>query len=113
MRWVIYFKLGGYNATNKNYNIYLVTVVEVGSLWSQICHETEDDLELRSFCIFLLGEGGGGIVKGVPPIQLCIYMHRAVLRLVLPESHSIQIIFHSSDFNWHEVYSKIIVMIRL
>lgn len=45
-------KLGGYNATNKNYNIYLVTVVEVGYLWSQISNETEYGLELLIFLHF-------------------------------------------------------------
>lgn len=63
MRWVIYFKLGGYNATNKNYDIYLVTVVDVGSLWSQICHETEDDPELLIFLHFPPRGRGWGYYK--------------------------------------------------
>lgn len=83
MRWEIYFKLGGYNATNKNYDIdlvtavevgslwstnknydiYLVTAVEVGSLWSHICRETEDDLELLIFLHFPPRSTGWGYYK--------------------------------------------------
>lgn len=112
VRWVTNFKFfgGSYNATNKNYNICLVIVAEVGSLWPQICNVAGKALNYWSSYIFppkFEGECGGWVEECA---TMAIFVFSTIYTGLFwgwfcPKHHFKQTIFNSSDPNLYEKFT--------